>query len=233
MSEDVEVKRDDQPRRIKVRIESLSDLVFGLALSIGSLEFLSSPARDPLGLATNLAFFGFSFFILVFTWLGYSRTMAVLPRETETSLYLNLLLLFLTAIEPYLFFVLVTSPLNSSYDADVASVFYALDVGGLFLVQAALSRLVILQDGKSKSLRQNILDPVIVRRFRRVVVSEIVIGLFFIVSTLPIFWEIKTPIGQARFIFWWSSFAVFFVIRGKRRTGVKKKEEVDLSDSVK
>jgi uncharacterized membrane protein len=232
MSEDLEEKRDDQPRRIKVRIESLSDLVFGLALSIGSLEFLSSPARDPLGLATNLVFFGFSFFILVFTWLGYSRTMAVLPRETETSLYLNLLLLFLTAIEPYLFYVLVTSP-PTPPDADVASVFYALDVGGLFLVQAALSRLVILEDLQSKILKQEIIDPEIIGRFRRVTFAEIVIGLFFIVSTLPIFWEIKTPIGQARFIFWWSSFAVFFIIRSKARTKVKRKEEVDLSDSVK
>jgi len=87
MSKSVEEQGDDQPRRIKVRIESLSDLVFGLALSIGLLEFLSSPARDPLGLARNLAFFGFSFFILVFTWLGYSRTMAVVQVETEASLY--------------------------------------------------------------------------------------------------------------------------------------------------
>ena len=223
MSKNVEEKRDDQPRRIKVRIESLSDLVFGLALSIGSLEFLSSPARDPLGLARNLAFFGFSFFILVFTWLGYSRTMAVVQVETEVSLYLNLFLLFLTAIEPYLFYVLVTSPSNS--DADVASVFYALNVGGLFLVQAALSRLVILQD------RKNILDPMIIGRFKRVTRAEIVIGLFFIVSTLPIFWGIETPIGQVRFIFWWSSFATFFVVRGKRRMEVEKKEGIDLPDT--
>jgi uncharacterized membrane protein len=183
MSEDTEAKREDQPRRIKVRIESLSDLVFGLALSIGSLEFLSSPARDTLGLATNLAFFGFSFFILVFTWLGYSRTMTVLPVETETSLYLNLALLFLTAIEPYLFYVLVTSPNSSPTDANVASVFYALDVGGLYLIQAALGRLVILEDRRSEILKQKILDSEIIARFKRVIVMEI----YFLVDVLRCF----------------------------------------------
>jgi uncharacterized membrane protein len=225
-----EQKKEDPPHRIKVRIESLSDLVFGLALSIGSLEFLSSPARDPVGLGTNLVYFGFSFFILVFTWLGYSRTMTVLPRETESSLYLNLVLLFLTAIEPYLFYVLVTSPTNP--DADIASTVYALNVSGLFLVQAALGRMVVTQDKQNKIRNERTLDPVIITRFKSIVLAEIIVAASFLVSTLPVFWGIHTPLGQARFIFWWSAFVVFF-LRRRQRPKVHKELEADLTDSVK
>jgi len=224
-------KKEDPPHRIKVRIESLSDLVFGLALSIGSLEFLSSPARSPLGLGYNLLYFAFSFFILVFTWLGYSRTMAVLPRETDSSLCLNLALLFLTAIEPYLFYVLVTSPTDS--DANVASTVYALNVSGLFLVQAALSRLVISQDKYNKVRNERTVDSVLIARFKSVVIAEILVAVFFLVSTLPVFWGIHTPLGQARFIFWWSAFVVFFARRRPKSKAQKTESEPDLTDSVK
>jgi len=225
-----EQKKEDPPHRIKVRIESLSDLVFGLALSIGSLEFLSSPARDPVGLGKNLVYFGFSFFILVFTWLGYSRTMAVLPRETESSLYLNLVLLFLTAIEPYLFYVLVTSPTDN--DANIASTAYALNVSGLFLVQAALGRLVVTQDKQNKLRNERTLDSVIIARFKGVVLAEIIVAAFFLVSTLPVFWGIQTPLGEARFIFWWSAFVVFFLRRRPKSKVQKTETEPNLTDSV-
>ncbi len=231
MAENVEDGNGDQPHRIKVRVEALSDIVFGLALSIGSLDFLSSAARDPFELATNLAYFGFSFTILVFTWLGYTRTMAVLPRATDTSLFINIGLLFLTAIEPYLFYVLVTSPTLD--DANTASIVYALNVGGLFLLQAMLSRLVIIEDKKSKILKERSLAPEIISRFQGVLRAEVVIGVLYLISALPVFWGIRTPIGQARFIFWWSAFAVFFFRRRSRPSTKNTESEPELTDSVK
>jgi len=194
---------------IKVRAESLSDLVFGLALSIGSLDFLSSPAKNAHELLLNVAFFGFSFIILVFVWLGYTRTMAVLPRESSTSLFLNIVLLFLVALEPYLFFVLLRAP--SIPLAGIFSVFYAINIGLMFLVQAGLARLVILEDRKSEVLHEKRLPAVIIARFRAVIISEILIGAAYLVSTLPFFWEVSTPVGQLRFVIWYSSFAIFFI----------------------
>ncbi len=73
--------QEDSPPRIKVRIESLSDLVFGLALSIGSLEFLSTPGQTAFELEKNVAYFGFSFSILVFTWLGYPERSPFFRRR--------------------------------------------------------------------------------------------------------------------------------------------------------
>jgi len=100
---------EEQSPRIKLRIESLSDLVFGLALSIGSVVLISRSASSITDIEFNVLYFGFSFLIIVVTWLGYSRTMAVLPSETPNALFLNLLLLFLVAIEPYLFYVMVSA----------------------------------------------------------------------------------------------------------------------------
>src|SRR5713101_9205266 len=76
--------------RTKIRIESLSDLVFGLALSIGCVFLIGRVPQTGQDLAANILLFGFSFLILVMTWVGYSRTMAVLPVEVPLALLLNL-----------------------------------------------------------------------------------------------------------------------------------------------
>src|SRR5271169_3017147 len=125
---------DEAPSpRIKVRIESLSDLVFGLALSIGSLFLVNRIRQTGQDLATNVALFGFGFLIVVLTWLGYSRTMAVLPEEAPFALFANLVLLFVVALEPYLFYVLESA--QTADLANSASVAYALDLAGLFFLQ--------------------------------------------------------------------------------------------------
>ncbi|HUK75619.1 MAG TPA: hypothetical protein VLU99_07490, partial [Nitrososphaerales archaeon] len=72
--------------RIKVRIESLSDLVFGLALSFGSLLLVGRMPQSGSDLVVNVLLFGFGFLIVVMTWLGYSRTVAVLPVEVPFAL---------------------------------------------------------------------------------------------------------------------------------------------------
>ncbi len=68
--------------RIKIRIEQLSDLVFGLALSIGSLELIARIPADPAGLAVSIGLFGFSFLVVVSIWIGYSRIMTTISHET-------------------------------------------------------------------------------------------------------------------------------------------------------
>jgi hypothetical protein len=187
--------------RIRVRMESLSDLVFGLALSIGSIILVGKQPQTGQDIAVNVLLFGFGFLIIVMTWLGYSRTMAVLPVEAPFALAANLVLLFIVAIEPYLFYVLTSVQTNGL--ADAASVVYGLDVGGMFLMQAALARMVV-QGEKAHSHGQLPLHPIVLARFRRVRL-DVVIGLVFVASALPIFW-VDTPIGILRFYLWSSSF---------------------------
>jgi len=90
-------------RRPRPRIQSLSDLIFGLALSIGALNLISNKPADTQALFGNIATFGFSFLILIFVWFRYTEIMSVLPVETTRTRALNTVMLFLVAIEPYLF----------------------------------------------------------------------------------------------------------------------------------
>lgn len=204
--------------RTRVRIESLSDLVFGLALSIGSIILVGKQPSTGQDIAVNVVLFGFGFLIIVMTWLGYSRTMAVLPVEAPLALFANLVLLFIVAIEPYLFYVL-TSVKNNVGLADAASVVYALDVGGMFLMQAILARMVVRGE-KARLRSQSGLHPVVLERFRRVMRVNAIIGLLFVVSALPVFW-VNTPIGFLRFYLW--SFSLLFVAgRFQRRQAAKE-----------
>lgn len=51
----------------KPRIESLSDLIFGLALSIGAIALVSNPPSADLGLFRDIVTFAFNFLILIST----------------------------------------------------------------------------------------------------------------------------------------------------------------------
>ena len=201
--------------RTKVRIESLSDLVFGLALSIGSLILIGREPQSGYGLAVNVALFGFGFLILVLTWLLYSRTMSVLSAEVPVALGLNLVLLFCVALEPYLYYVIQSVPTLGLLDA--GSVAYALDAGGMFFLLAGLVRLAIHQDETGAGGLHR-LHPAVVAAFRRGWKSEFVVGSIFLVSALPIFW-VSTPAGYLRFDLWSLPFLVLLVNRVRRPAG--------------
>ena len=191
--------------RINIRVESLSDLVFGLALSIGSVELLARTPQTPADLATSVGLFAFSFLIVIAIWLGYSRIMAVVPKETGGALSLNLFLLFGVVLEPYLFFVLQSISSDSSF-LNWASFGYALDVGSMFVILAALIMLVLKRVDR-KELR---LHPVLLERFRLAMYLYTFVGGAYMISALPFFW-INTPVGPLRFAFWYSSFAFVFL----------------------
>jgi len=194
--------------RIRVRIESLSDLVFGLALSFGSLILIGSQPRNGTDLLVNVFIFGFSFMIIIWTWIGYTRTFAVLPTEAPFALPLNLGLLFCVALEPYLFYVVITT--KTVELADPASIAYGLDAGLMFLFLAGLGYLVVKQ-GKSRR-EDNRLHPVVLNRFRRFMKLQAIVGGIYIASALPIFW-IDTPIGPPRFLLWSSPFVILTMFR--------------------
>ncbi len=165
----------------KSRVESLSDLIFGLALSIGALTLIGQPPTNVLSLILSILYYAFSFLIIINVWFGYTGLMANLHIETKTTLYLNIMLLFLVSIEPYLFNQLFNGVINTQY----VSVLYAFDLGGLFLVQAYLSNIV----SKSKTLD--------IQRHYKLKRNSLLIGAaIFVISVIPIFWSIVIPIGN-------------------------------------
>ena len=131
-----------EPSTPKSRIESLSDLIFGLALSIGALTLIGQAPSDFAQLLLSLLYYAFSFFILIRLWYSYTQMMSYLRIETPRSINLNMVLLFLVSIEPFLFNQLIHS--NWILVQNV-SIIYALDLGGLFMIQALLTQSVLAE----------------------------------------------------------------------------------------
>jgi len=116
-------------QRSKPRIQTLSDLIFGLALSIGALTLVGEPPATSQGFLTSIALYAMSFLILASVWMTYARIMDALPMETNLLTNANIVLLFAVSIEPYVFReVMVTG-------GDLwitASVVYSLDLMAMF-----------------------------------------------------------------------------------------------------
>ena len=162
--------------------------------------------------------------------------MTVLPVDVPFALLLNLLLLFCVALEPYLFSILES--VDSLDLLNSESIAYALDVGVMFLLLVALALLVVKEEQKSGSAGgHRRLHPVVLRRFRRVMKAEAIVGAIFIVSALPIFWTM-TPIGYLRFTLWYSSFVILPAgtlrsVRKKGATGRLRLARSQLLDGIR
>ncbi len=212
----VDARAETLPR-IKIRIEQLSDLVFGLALSIGSLELIARIPANAAGLAVSIGLFGFSFLVVVSIWIGYSRIMTTISHETSGTVSLNLLLLFFLVLEPYLFFVLQS---NTTY-VEWASFAYAIDVGLMFLILGSMIRLALRRNIPSSELH-----PLLLQRFRVAMSFYLLVGGIYVFSAVPIFWY-HTPIGYLRFVFWYSALGFLFlgVVNRRRERRVQDQQE--------
>jgi uncharacterized membrane protein len=181
------------------RIVALSDLVFGLALSIGAIVLVTQTAPKTSGdVISSLIEFGFSFVVLIRVWTRYTGIMTDLPFDTSLMRNLNLVLLFLVSIEPYLFYLLFgtlgrhpTILLSSDFTTAV----YALDMAGLFSVLGVMTYL-LAQEEKTQRV------PELVRNFQFSANTQIIAAVLFFVSADGYFWRVA-PLGiPLRFWLW-------------------------------
>jgi uncharacterized membrane protein len=183
--------------RPRPRIQSLSDLIFGLALSIGALTLIGQQAADFQHLLISLGYYGFSFLILANVWRINTNTMDLLPVETAGLVNLNIVLLFLVSIEPFLFNQIGGS--STTAFAENVSILYALDLAGVFLILAFFTR--SLADEEKKLVPKSLLQT-----FRRSRNFELLASVTFLVSIIPVFWSLGIMVGDSfirlRFILW-------------------------------
>ena len=198
-------------QRPRPRIESLTDLVFGLALSIGAISLISNKPANAEQLYTAIAGFGLSFLILIQIWFRFTEIMSVLPVQTSATRVLNTLLLFLVALEPYLFNILgeffVTSQQSSPFD-DVASTIYAVDIGAIYGILALFTNILATEERK-------LVAHDLLRKYRLSRNLEIAVAILFFVSAIPIFWALNL-----RYVVWATTFFVFrggTIVRGLRK----------------
>jgi uncharacterized membrane protein len=182
------------PQIPRPRIQGLSDLIFGLALSIGAIQLVGSLPQNNGILVDDIAAFGFSFLILISVWNRYTTTTSVMPVETPILVRLNMLLLFLVTLEPFLFNILTNQSLSASTLAPEVSSYYALDIAGMNAILAYFTHILTLEEKN--------LIPSDMRRRYRIMRNLLLLGAaIFLVSDLPIFWSIIIGI-QLRVIIW-------------------------------
>ncbi|MDA4122706.1 MAG: hypothetical protein OK456_05935 [Thaumarchaeota archaeon] len=192
--------------KFRLRIENLSDLVFGLALSIGSIILISNLPQTPSDLVSAITQFGASFLIVVWIWSGYSRATDSLPFEVAGGFLLNIILLFCVAIEPYLFYVLDKGQPSLQ---DFASSVYGVDVGAMMFLLAGMAYVALREEKKGGGVRRSVER---VKRFRRTMMLEAIVGTIFFASAIPIFW-ISAPVGgSVRVDIWYVTLALFFAV---------------------
>jgi uncharacterized membrane protein len=201
---------EESPTRPRPRIESLSDMIFGLALSVGALALVASPPKNSGDLVLDIGTFGLSFLILISVWLVYTRIMSVLPLETGWTVSLNTALLFTVSIEPFLFNVLQSAGAGSSLSAFVGQV-YALDLGVMMAVLATFATTLAMQARPGLSLAFR-------RGFRREAALRFVTAGVFFVSIAPVFDRIVVAQQTARTLLWIAPLVLLIVSRRYQAT---------------
>ena len=205
-------------KRPRPRIESLSDLVFGLALSVGTISLISRMPSSPARIVYDLAEFGFSFLILITVWISYTSIMSVLPLEDATTITLNVILLFFVSIEPYLFY------LNAVFDLagheillNAASVAFALDMAGLMAILALFTHQLTVEE-------KGLIHKSLVSNYKRIQISRLIAALLFALTILPIFWSLRIQNIPLRFYLWFVSLLITQTTRATDKTTAREHE---------
>ena len=200
--------------RPRPRIETLADLVFGLSLSIGSIALIANPPKSAGEITTHILAFAYTFFVLITAWLIYTTYMSVLPVETRTVTFLNVGLLLLVAIVPYLLNgVEVANPALTSDEISMiqnySSTLFALDLGGILLILATFAHVISLEEKK-------LVAPELVTLFRSGRNRMAILAVLTLISVAPEFWE-WTLIGiPIRLYLWYPPLISYWVGRAVR-----------------
>jgi len=178
------------------RIEGLSDVIFGLALAISTIPLITRLPARPGGIFVDISEFGFGFLILMSVWVSYTNIMSVLPVEDSITITLNLVLLFLVSIEPYLFYLNITFDLlTHEIFLNVASTLYALDMTGLMLILALFTQQLATEE-------KGLIPKELLGKYTGVRNTLFVSAALFAITILPVFWSIKLLGQPIRFYFW-------------------------------
>lgn len=173
-------------KRPRPRMEAMADLVFALSLSIGSIALIANSPTSRGEINSHILAFTFTFLILITAWIIYTTQMSVLPVETRVVTFLNIVLLLMVALVPYLLnSVELVNPSLSTADAsmirDYSSTLFALDLSGILLILATFAHVISLEE-------MRLVETEVARLFRNGRNRMAVLAGLMAVSVLPQFW---------------------------------------------
>jgi len=209
-----ELQEPRAEKRPRPRIETLADLIFGLSLSIGSIALIASPPTTPDQINSHMLAFAFTFLILITSWIIYTTFMSVLPVETPSLTFINVVLLLLVALVPYLLnsVELVDQSMTAAEASairDYASSLFALDLAAILAVLAAFAHVISIEEKK-------LVAPQMVALFRAGRNRMIIISAIMASSVAPVFWQITIFGTPARLLVWYIPLISYWVGRAIR-----------------
>ena len=200
----------DRPRRRpRPRLESLSDLIYGLSLSIGAISLVLTNAQSSTvsDINRNVLEFLFVFLLLITSWIIYTSDMSVLPIETRLVTFLNVVLLILVAIFPYLFDQVV-STFNPDSVQEYASILFTADLAGTLVIMATFAHIIAREE-------EHLVDGEIMIRFRTARNRMSVLTVVVLLS-LATPWEWLFLGVHVRLLVWYVPIVSFWVNRMAR-----------------
>jgi uncharacterized membrane protein len=199
-----------ESRRPRPRIETLSDLIFGLSLSLGSFALIIDIPSSTSEVAIHMLEFSFSFFILLTAWIIYTSIASVLPFETFGMVVMNMVLLLLVAFEPYLLNILEFNDPSISVSTldgirNFAGSLFSVDLAGLLFLFALMYH--IIANPKKKLVSEEFAKIAHARRL-----LMFALGAVVFVSVLPVFDLVFLGV-TLRVFFWVIPFLTYWGFR--------------------
>ena len=180
-----------------------------MSLSIGAISLVLTNAQSSTvsDINRNVLEFLFVFLLLITSWIIYTSDMSVLPIETRLVTFLNVVLLILVAIFPYLFDQVV-STFNPDSVQEYASILFTADLAGTLVIMATFAHIIAREE-------EHLVDGEIMIRFRRARDRMSVLTVVVLLS-LAAPWDWLFMGVHVRLFIWYIPIVSFWVFRMAR-----------------
>ena len=170
------------------QMETLSEIIFGLSITFSAIQFALSPPTTWDRALAQVAEFALSFTILVWVWISYVRIMSNLRGREQPPVLLNVLLLMLATVEPYLLYIVwfgiayyPNETLAEQLTTHMAAIAWSVDLALIlvilgYLAQSSLRRLEAAE------------RPALARAILAYARSFYACAAALLVTCLPVFW---------------------------------------------
>jgi uncharacterized membrane protein len=187
-------------------LEKLTSAVFGFALAVGALSLTAAHPTTNADIAGGLVLFSLSFIILVVIWWGTIDIMSKIDQHKPRTIFLNIVLLFFVAIEPYLLNIL---NINAEL-FPLTSTLYGIDMAVLMGLTGVLFS-ILLKESPT-------LPPKLRRRITISRNNQFMCMSLFLVSLLPLFLDWKIAGFNIRVLIWFATLMLSLIVATRNRT---------------